>query len=392
MGGSIQVLSKPGRGTKVTVVLRLQEAAAPSPTGNPNLASFDEFTALPAQLNGLRVHLLGLPKEYSVDGGEQPELLKGTSSEDALVANFCADWLRMQMVEPSVSGQPLADLILTTAASIKDVHRRGSTNENTVFEFVSQPKLTKALLLSLRRWIKLQASGISTPTPSSLATAEPTLDELAPDAGIQLGSEVGYFCKHRSKLPGPAVAEDRTVQRKQHNGTPDQGVAHVESIEGGGSSERTKDDSTTTTLVPSTPLTSQEPEPSGPRFLLVDDNPINVRILMSYIKKLGYRFACATNGLEAFEAFERSAGHSAEEFRVVLMDISMPVMDGFESTRRIRALETDRGLTRCNVFALTGLASAGAQQEAFASGIDLFLTKPVRLKELSKILETKCIL
>lgn len=166
MGGSIQVLSKPGCGTRVTVVLQLQEAAAPSPTGNPNLASFDEFTALTTQLNGLRVHLLGLPKEYSVDGGEQPELLKGTRSEDALVANFCAEWLRMQIVEPSDSGQPLADLILTTEASIEDVlveHRHGRMSapvvvmcrnalaarhlatsarfcdENTVFEFVSQP-------------------------------------------------------------------------------------------------------------------------------------------------------------------------------------------------------------------------------------------------------------
>lgn len=235
----------------------------------------------------------------------------------------------------------------------------------------------------------MQAAGISITTPSSLATAEPTPNELAPDAGIQLTSEVGYFCKHISKLPGPAVSEDHIVQERQQHEAPDQGNVQFVSKDSGGSSDPPKDESTPT-LMPSTSTTmGQEPKHSGPRFLLVDDNPINVRILMSYIKKLGHRFACATNGLEAFEAFERSAGCGAEEFQFVLMDISMPVMDGFESTRRIRALEADRGLPRCNVFALTGLASAGAQQEAFASGIDLFLSKPVRLKELSKILESK---
>lgn len=235
----------------------------------------------------------------------------------------------------------------------------------------------------------MQAAGISTPTPSSLATAEATPNELAPDAGIQLRSEVEYFCKPTSGLPCPAFGEDSIMQGQQHDEPALQGMAQVDPLESGGSSGHQKDDSTPK-LAPSTSLpTIQEPDCSGPRFLLVDDNPINVRILMSYIKKLGHRFVCATNGLEAFEAFERSAGLGGEEFQFVLMDISMPVMDGFESTRRIRALEADRGLPRCNVFALTGLASSSAQQEAFASGIDLFLTKPVRLKELSKILESK---
>ncbi|KAL0930099.1 Histidine kinase 5-like protein 2 [Colletotrichum truncatum] len=110
---------------------------------------------------------------------------------------------------------------------------------------------------------------------------------------------------------------------------------------------------------------------------------------MSYMRKLGHEFACATNGLEAFEAFQESSGQGAKEFKCILMDISMPVMDGFESARRIRALESERGLSRCHIFALTGLASASAQQEAFVSGIDLFLTKPVRLKELNSILENK---
>jgi CheY-like chemotaxis protein len=65
----------------------------------------------------------------------------------------------------------------------------------------------------------------------------------------------------------------------------------------------------------------------------------------------------------------------------------MPVMDGLTSTRNIRAHERANHIKPTNVIALTGLASASAQQEAFGSGVDTFMTKPVKLKELGKMLE-----
>lgn len=64
----------------------------------------------------------------------------------------------------------------------------------------------------------------------------------------------------------------------------------------------------------------------------------------------------------------------------------MPVMSGFEATRAIRAYEQETGTEPATIIALTGLGSADAQQEAYSSGVNLFLTKPVRLKELTKIL------
>ena len=73
--------------------------------------------------------------------------------------------------------------------------------------------------------------------------------------------------------------------------------------------------------------------------------------------------------------------------RVILMDINMPVLNGFEATRQIRGFEKLKGIEPATIIALTGLGSASAQQEAFSSGFDMFLTKPVRLKELTKILD-----
>lgn len=64
----------------------------------------------------------------------------------------------------------------------------------------------------------------------------------------------------------------------------------------------------------------------------------------------------------------------------------MPIMNGIESTFKIRELERESHLKPAMIVALTGLASAEAQQEAFSSGINLFLTKPVRFGELRKLL------
>jgi len=133
---------------------------------------------------------------------------------------------------------------------------------------------------------------------------------------------------------------------------------------------------------------ADKPPEGAAEFLLVDDNHINLKILSSYTNKIGRPYSTASNGLEAVEAFARGAGR----YTCVFMDISMPVMDGFEATRRIRAHERDRGLKPASIFALSGLASASAQQEAFECGIDLFLTKPVRLKELGTILEASGLL
>ena len=64
----------------------------------------------------------------------------------------------------------------------------------------------------------------------------------------------------------------------------------------------------------------------------------------------------------------------------------MPIMNGLESTRHIREFECTHGRSPATVIALTGLASADVQREAFASGIDMFMTKPVPLRELGDTL------
>ncbi|RDW84331.1 hypothetical protein BP6252_01921 [Coleophoma cylindrospora] len=117
-------------------------------------------------------------------------------------------------------------------------------------------------------------------------------------------------------------------------------------------------------------------------LLLVEDNGINLKILVTYMKRLKHTFTTATNGLEALEKYKAAK----LPFDYVIMDISMPVMNGYTSTREIRAFEAENGRRCVPIVALTGLASTSAQNEAYSCGVTTFLTKPVRLSELKKVL------
>lgn len=135
-----------------------------------------------------------------------------------------------------------------------------------------------------------------------------------------------------------------------------------------------------------TEVSKESPSTDGTKsFLLVDDNPINLSVLCAYMKKLKSKYATAADGLEAVERFQENP----DLFSCILMDISMPRMDGIEATKQIRAFEHSNEREPVVILALTGLASASAQQDAYASGVDVFLSKPVKLKELSTILREK---
>lgn len=120
------------------------------------------------------------------------------------------------------------------------------------------------------------------------------------------------------------------------------------------------------------------------KVLLVDDNQINLKILCAFMKKLGREYEAVTNGKEAVDAFS----NQPNSFAYILMDISMPVMDGLEATRKIRAYEQRSRLSAITIIALTGLSSESTHREALDSGVDVFLTKPARLKSLRDVLRS----
>lgn len=125
----------------------------------------------------------------------------------------------------------------------------------------------------------------------------------------------------------------------------------------------------------------QQPCEEPAKVLLVDDNHINLKLLEALAKKLKLPYASATNGLEALTAFSTSTS----KFFMVLMDISMPVMDGNESTAKIREFERKNKLPRTFIVALTGVTSDESRRRCFDAGVDKYLTKPMQMKDLSAL-------
>ncbi|KAE8552201.1 hypothetical protein EYB25_006095 [Talaromyces marneffei] len=117
--------------------------------------------------------------------------------------------------------------------------------------------------------------------------------------------------------------------------------------------------------------------------LIVDDNDINLKVLSTFIRKLGHTYETASNGLIALNKYKESS----TPFNLVLMDISMPVMDGLVATSQIRGFEKQKSLSPVTVLAVTGVASATMQEQAVAAGIDNYLIKPLNLQQLKRAIE-----
>ncbi len=144
---------------------------------------------------------------------------------------------------------------------------------------------------------------------------------------------------------------------------------------------RTLDDTTETN--PSMPASadarSTMDEVPGLRVLLAEDNPVNQKVAVRMLSKLGYEAVVANNGVEALERLETTS------FDVVLMDIMMPEMDGIEATRRIiEGFPEDR---RPRIIALTANAMRGDRERCLDAGMDDYLAKPLRVDQLKEALK-----
>jgi PAS domain S-box-containing protein len=124
-----------------------------------------------------------------------------------------------------------------------------------------------------------------------------------------------------------------------------------------------------------------EEEPStegvGLRVLVAEDNPVNQRLALLVLQKLGHRADVVANGAEALAALER------ERYDVILMDVQMPEMDGLEATRRIHERWP---AARPRIVAVTAGARSEDRERCLAAGMDDYLSKPIRAEELAATL------
>jgi two-component system sensor histidine kinase/response regulator len=122
------------------------------------------------------------------------------------------------------------------------------------------------------------------------------------------------------------------------------------------------------------------PAPPPLSVLLVEDNVVNQRVVMHFLKRMAFNAVVAENGREALELYLQGS------FDVVLMDVQMPEMDGFEATRAIRSADGAIG-RHTPIIALTAHAMRGDEERCLEAGMDGYLAKPLDLPNLARILE-----
>ena len=120
-------------------------------------------------------------------------------------------------------------------------------------------------------------------------------------------------------------------------------------------------------------------KPAAARILVVEDNTVNQKVALRLLEKLGYRADAVASGKEALESL-RLMGYD-----LVLMDLQMPEMDGFQTSAQIRAREAGSG-RHVPIVAMTAHAVEGNREQCLAAGLDDYLSKPVRLEDMAVVL------
>ncbi|GES62958.1 hypothetical protein ATEIFO6365_0014007400 [Aspergillus terreus] len=395
LGGSIDIQSTVGEGTQISIHAPLTKSVT-----KPDDTSSKSFTTLRRSTEGRSIGILGF--------GETLRSQRDTALYSSL-ERMCAEWfgLRVAKVSPSGEKQPSCDFYLAvqTELDCEDTEGRDlfglpghfdigdsipiivicqspeeahhmfvaakGQSEKLFFEFVSQPcgprKLARAMMMCIKRQREQQSD-------------EPTRWVEVPES---------------SHLPLDIQASDPPADRmkiskrptKETMGTGEDGAPGAKEPEQSSADQEWDQQS-------AIPNSSGEETPNLPErsVLLVDDNNVNLQLLCAFTRKDGYRYKSAKDGAQAVEIYKANPG----EFHVVVIDISMPVMDGFEASKEIRRIEKEyrarlseserQALPPVIIAALTGLDSAGAQKEALGSGINVFLVKPLKRAELQAVL------
>ena len=193
-------------------------------------------------------------------------------------------------------------------------------------------------------------------------------------AGLRLAvwdRGIGIDAEGMKKLFAPFVQIDGRLARK-YDGT-GLGLALVKKLTelhgGRVEVESVPEEGSTFTLVFPAEVLVAEPDSGVPLVLIAEDNALNIFTLREYLEHHGCRVIHAENGEQAL------ALAIAQRPDVILMDVQMPVMDGLEATRRLRA-QADAGLARTPVIALTAMSMVGDREQCVAAGVNDYIPKP----------------
>ena len=363
LGGTIDVKSSVSIGTAVEVCLPVKRV----PDGVTGTEPSSLLAAYDQRLRGRTLCLItskayqGIAKRPA--RGKPEKSSRPAAAERAIQVNACEIW-GMELVVASEGLLPKADVYVLDSEFFRDLVQEKSGDGS-----IAIPSVSPLLLL---------CSGAGAPLCSS--------SDAIKNHGIHLHHPIGpkkLFSAIVSALdaPRPRSAGKTT---DSVSGSPPLHVLLPAPSQTPSVAVRLEPNEAAADSKPTTEAPLQES--SALHVLLVDDNPINLKLLAATVRKLKHTFATACDGLEAVQLYKKGLDEG-RPFDVTLMDLNMPVMTGFEATRQIRDLEVEAKVTGCMIAALTGLSSEVSRKEAMASGSDLFITKPVKLLAVKQLLD-----
>ncbi|KAF1849811.1 uncharacterized protein K460DRAFT_360663 [Cucurbitaria berberidis CBS 394.84] len=373
-GGKVEVSSSPSTGTKFTVKLALTRSEDTAQLATVQRAQFLSY--LP-RLEGRRICILHKTIGQIANQPDVSRIDEGLIHFTKALATTLEKHLKMDVFLTSNWEGNDTDIVICPELSFDYLSaiRRGRVNDQRapVTIFVAMDALEAAVLRSDARILNRESvvEIITQPCgPYKLAfTLNRCLDRFALDEENLLRSSPSNASNH-SSLIETAGLEPVPLS------LPPNVLPSTFTLPAAASS-------TAGFLIVQSAGSSMDGKSTRTRHILItDDNLINRRLLVAFMQKQNFLYQEATNGLEALEAYR----DRAPKFDVILMDVSMPVMDGMSATRAIREYEQTNHLQRCCIVALTGLASSSAKLEALSSGIDHFMTKPINFKALEELL------
>ncbi|CBX92229.1 similar to sensor histidine kinase/response regulator [Plenodomus lingam JN3] len=379
-GGKIEIQSDPAKGTQLKIKLALTK---PDIENKCTPERMQYLLYLP-RMKGRRICILNKIIQTTSNGQAMSQPEEGLLRFITALASTLQNHLKMEVIQTTEWQGNDADIVICPELSFEYLsairRQRADTQRTPVTIFIAMDALEAATLRSDVR-VTSRESVVEIMTqpcgPYKLAfVLNQCLDRFGrSEENIEHNSSTD-LSPERSMLDVRKQEDPSSILESLHIA---ESVGHTPPTPPLSARTLSTTGSNTADLV--SKLLNEE-DVQASHILITDDNSLNRKLLVAFMRKNGLQYQEAANGLEALLAYQTCC----RKFDVILMDMSMPVMDGMSATRAIREFEHERNLPRCSIIALTGLASASAKLEAWSSGIDHFMTKPINFKALAELL------
>ena len=406
LGGKVDLKSSKGHGTDLKILLTVPLSLAPP--GD----SQDVIKVVAQRVKGLKLCLLDSGHESSI--GADADLNKRT--EDAF-RRLASSWFGMKVLKAATVREIEADFFIYIEPPPADhlLKQHGVDAENTnvplivvspnafesaalrketqrlkdlgrTIDFISQPcgpqKLARAFERCLYRGPFTAPPDLASPSPAGCGDLAM---KTGPSSRLEDTPVFSNLPLRMSELSQQECAQFQPAMSDASSDTP----TETRSESAAGSNVSKENINPHVLSVSSEDQSTGLPESLGKDpVLLVDDNEVNLKLLVAFVRKARYPYETAKDGLQALELYKEASKDLKRAFKAVVIDIQMPVMDGITATREIRSYESKNRIEfPATIIALTGLASSVTRQECAKAGVDHFLPKPVKFKEFLKLLE-----